>query len=360
MSLRTTPLLTLIPLALPGLVLVGHAFGSATAGISEFLIPVMLFGLFPILDRLAGDDTGSPDDPEVERLQEKRAYSWALLAWATIQILLLVWALDQMRGSIPTLGIVGLTFSIGILTGGLGITVAHELGHRRTTLERGTSSLLLLTVGYLHYQVEHNRGHHSRVGTDSDPASARREESLWQFLPRTLAGSLLSAWRFECEDLAKAGRPAWHPSNRVLISLSAWPLLAATGFFVAGMTGVVLMIGQAIVAVVLLEAVNFVEHYGLRRRRLPDGTHERFRRMHAWDSPRRLSNIMLFNLQRHSHHHQDVLRHYQGLCFEAEGPVLPSSYPVMILLALVPALFRAAIHPRLDEMIRRSEPETTS
>jgi alkane 1-monooxygenase len=346
MSVRSTPWLMLIPLALPLLVVAGHAIG----GVGEFLTPVVLFGLLPLLDRLLGDDASSPDAAEAEVLQARGGYTAALLVWVLLELALVAWALVQLRAPMTGLAFAGLLVSVGVITGGVGINVAHELGHRLEGTARGASSLLLLMVGYLHFQVEHNKGHHSWVGTEHDPASARRDESLWRFFPRTLGGSLASAWRFECEELLKAGRPIWHPTNRVLWSLAAWPLLAALGLAVAGVPGAVFAVGQALVAILLLEAVNYVEHYGLRRQRLADGRYERFSRQHAWDSPRRLSNIILFNLQRHSHHHQDVRRHYQGLAFDPEGPVLPSSYPVMIMLALVPPLFRAAVHPRLDRL----------
>ena len=346
MSVRSTPWVMLIPLTLPLLLVAGHAIG----GVGEFLTPLVLFVVLPIFDRLVGDDASSPSDTDVAALQAQRGYTWVLFAWVLLELALIGWALVQARAPMTGLEFFGLILSLGILTGGTGITVAHELGHRLDARARSASSLLLFSVGYLHFQVEHNKGHHSRVGTDEDPASARRDESLWRFLPRTIGGSLASAWHFECDDLMKVGRPVWHPSNRVLLSLAAWPLLAGVGYAVAGGSGAVLAVGQALVAIALLEAVNYVEHYGLRRRWLEDGRYQRFSRMHAWDSPRRLTNIVLFNLQRHSHHHQDVLRHYQGLEFDDQGPVLPSSYPVMILLALVPPLFRAAVHPTLDAL----------
>jgi len=346
MNLRSSPLLMLIPLSLPLLVVAGHAIG----GVGEFLTPVVLFVLLPMIELWAGDDAASPADDEVATLQGQRAYTWALLAWAVLETLLIGWALVQARAPMSVIELIGMTASVGILTGGLGITIAHELGHRLDPVARGASSLLLTLVGYLHFQVEHNKGHHSHVGTDRDPASARRDESLWAFMPRTIIGSVRSAWAFEVADLAKVGRPAWHPSNRVILSLAAWPLLALVGLAVAGPIGVLVAVGQAAVAVFLVEAVNYVEHYGLRRHQMEDGRYERFSRQHAWDSPRRLTNIILFNLQRHSHHHSDVTRQYQSLGYTPDGPVLPSSYPVMIMLAMVPPLYRAAIHPQLDAM----------
>ena len=337
--------LQIIPLSLPLLVLVGHQI----RGLGEYLAMAFIFLMLPALDVLFGNDLSNPSEEELRNLKGNGWYMLPALAWLPIQIAVLGWALQiTATDGLSWFELAGLTLSVGGLTGALGITIGHELGHRLEPVAKFASTLMLWTVGYLHFQIEHNKGHHSRVGTDADPASARRNQSLYAFIPQTVFGGVASAWKFETNDLAKRGRGAWHPSNRVLISLAAWPVLAVAGFAFAGWQGVVLMMGQAVFAIFLLEAVNYVEHYGLRRRALPDGGFERFNRNHAWDSPRRFTNIILFNLQRHSHHHQDVLREWQGLEFDNDGPVLPASYPAMIVVALIPPLFRALIHPRLD------------
>lgn len=340
----------LLPLALPLLVVAGHRI----RGWGEFLTVAVIFALLPLLDLLSGDEEGNPDPASLEQLKADGRYTWAALAWLPLHYGLLAYAgYAVATAGLSWLELVGLTLSVGILTGGLGITIGHELGHRTDASSRWASTMLLWPVGYLHFQVEHNKGHHSRVGTDADPASAPRGQSLYAFLPQTLFRGIASAWRFEADALVARGRPAWHPSNRVILALAAWPLLAATGWALAGAQGLVLLVGQAAVAVLLLEAVNYVEHYGLRRVRLADGSYERFSRDHAWDSPRRLTNVLLYNLQRHSHHHQEVTRPWQTLEYDPDGPVLPASYPSMVIVALIPPLYRALIHPRLDEVEAR-------
>jgi alkane 1-monooxygenase len=193
--------------------------------------------------------------------------------------------------------------------------------------------VLLVTVSYGHFAVEHNRGHHVRVATPDDPASARLGEGFWRFLPRTLAGSLRHAWVLDRREVAIT----WMATLSLAAALGAAFGPLAVAFFV----------GQSAMAVTLLEAVNYVEHYGLRRDKLPDGRYERQAAHHAWDAYERLSNCFLIHLQRHADNHLHPSRPYAALQPQPQSPRLPMGYAGMLPLAFVPPLWFAVMNPRV-------------
>ena len=159
-------------------------------------------------------------------------------------------------------------------------------------------------------------------------------ESLYHFILRSVIGSARSAWKIEARRLASMRQSPWTLKNDVL---NAW-LMSIVLFTVLAVwfRPVVLpwLIGQAIIGFCMLEAVNYLEHYGLRRQKLPDGRYERARPSHSWNSNTVIANVFLFDLQRHSDHHAHPHRRYQVLCHADEAPQLPSGYGAMVLLAL--------------------------
>jgi alkane 1-monooxygenase len=209
------------------------------------------------------------------------------------------------------------------------------------------SKIALAQTGYGHFFIEHNRGHHVRVATPEDPASARLGESFWEFLPRTVAGSVRSAWRLERVRLDRLGKGVWTLHNDVL---SAWALtLALFAVLVAVFGAGVLpwLVVQAVFGFSLLEVVNYLEHYGLLRQKKEDGRYERCLPEHSWNSNNVASNVLLYHLQRHSDHHANPTRRYQALRHVNEAPQLPTGYAGMIVLAWFPPLWRRVMDPRL-------------
>jgi alkane 1-monooxygenase len=333
----------LLPLTMPLLVVAGYRLGGAW----NFLTVGWMFGALPLLDYLLGLDTA----PVLPR--ERREPGWArffdaiLYLWVPIQLALIIWG-AAVVASLPDLASrVGLAYSVGIVSGGVGIVVAHELGHRSRFFERALACTLLASVAYAHFYIEHNKGHHARVATPEDPATARAGESFWHFLPRTVVGQFTSAWHIERARRAASGRRPAGAANRMLWVVAA-PVAIATALglrFGAAAAG--LFCVQAAVAVTLLELVNYLEHYGLLRRRFADGRYETVTPRHSWNSSQRLSNWFTFNLQRHSHHHAQVTRRYEQLLHVADAPQLPVGYAGMILVALLPPLWRQVMEPRL-------------
>jgi alkane 1-monooxygenase len=317
------------------------------AGALWFFGPVLVFGFFPLLDLAIGMDARNPPESVLKWLEQDRFYRWCTYLYIPIQYAGLVlacwlWA----HGRLSTLDRVGLALTVGMVSG-IAINTAHELGHKRASLERWLSRVALAQSGYGHFFVEHNRGHHVRVATPEDPASARLGESFYSFLPRTVIGSLRSAWELERTRLARLERSPWTARNDIL---SAWAMsLALLGVLVAAFGMVVLpyLALQAVIGFSLLEIVNYLEHYGLLREHRDDGRYVRTRPEHSWNSNSAASNVLLYHLQRHSDHHANPLRRYQALRHVKEAPQLPTGYAGMILTALVPPLWRRVMDPRV-------------
>lgn len=266
-----------------------------------------------------------------------------LRLFVPLQLALLIAGLQAAQHA-SWLEVAGMAFAVGFVTGGQGITFAHELGHSRRRFDRVLAWVLMASVNYSHFMVEHYRGHHARAATWDDPASARRGESLWRFLPRTLAGSFGDAWRLEARQLRKTGR-GWASSALLwfwVLNLALLLLLAGAGQWKM----LAFWLGQSAMAVWLLEAVNYIEHYGLTRTMDADGKREPFGVQHAWNADHVLSNSLLANLQRHSDHHMHAWTPFPELR-ALPGPLLPTGYAGCLLLAAVPPLWFAAMDRRL-------------
>ena len=317
---------------------VGYLLGQ------NWLTVLLVAGFLPLADVVIGKDRSNPSRVEEARLlrnpQALRLSRLGLYAYVPVHVALIAWgAWVFAHGQLPAGQSFGLLLSVGLVTGGQGITIAHELGHSRSGMDRLLARLLLVFVGYGHFYIEHNRGHHARVATPDDPATSRLGESLYRFLPRAIIGSLASAWRLEAERLRRRRQDVINVRNQMLW-LTGAPLLVAFAIStVLGAPGLLFFAGQCVVAFTLLEAVNYVEHYGLLRGRTSGGTPERVSFRHSWNASERLSNMLLFNLQRHADHHANPTRPYSTLRHREESPQLPTGYPGMLLLALVPRLW---------------------
>ena len=260
--------------------------------------------------------------------------------------LLAVGVAVAVRQPTDLLAAVVLGLAVGGVTGAQGITYAHELGHSRSRLDRVLAWLLMASVGYAHFMVEHYRGHHRLAATADDPASARRGESLWTFLPRTLAGSWRSAWRLERERLAQRGQ-GWGRSPLLWATLAQASVWAALAWGL-GPAALLFWLVQSAYAVFQLETVNYMEHYGLQRRSTAAGR-EPFGVAHAWNTDTFFSNCLLANLQRHSDHHMHPSTSYPSLR-PLDGPQLPTGYAGCLYLAMVPPVWRRLMEPRLQAL----------
>ena len=338
----------LIGLVVPLLPFVAWGLVAATGwSLWWWLGPMWLFVFMPILDLVRGTDPTNPPAEAVERLESERFYRLAVYAYIPLQFVSFVWACWYVAThDLSWFAYVGLSLTVGLVAG-IAINTAHELGHKRPRLERRLSKVALAQSAYGHFYVEHNRGHHVRVSTPEDPASARFGESFWAFLPRTVIGSLRSAWEIEVAALARKGRRWWSPRNDLLNAWAMTAVLFGVVLAVFGTAIIPFLIIQTIFGFSMLEVVNYVEHYGLLRQKLPSGRYERCEPHHSWNADNIASNVVLYNLQRHSDHHANPLRPYQVLRHFDESPELPSGYAGMITAAVIPPVWRRIMDHRV-------------
>lgn len=333
------PIAYAISIAIALSAILGHYAG----GPGDFVLPFLGFVFMPLAERWAGYSRW-PSENALRNIgpAKERAYEAALLAAAFTTLFMLAWGLwVAATESLAWWRFAGLALTIGMFTGYVGIVVAHELMHRSTRLHRALAWMLMSAAIYPHFCIEHVHGHHPRFATPDDHATARRGESLYRFLPRTIFGGLASALRI---------RPA-----PVLI---AYALLAA--FLVAvhrwlGPEALKLMVAQAAIAILLLEGINYLEHYGLVRARRASGHYEPAGPGHSWDTSYLMTNLNIFNLGRHTDHHSHARRPYYRLRHLEESPQLPYGYATMFLISLLPPLWFRIMDRRLDAW-RQSAP----
>ncbi|WP_237044586.1 alkane 1-monooxygenase [Aquipseudomonas alcaligenes] len=341
--------LWLLSLFVPTLGLIGPALYLLVSP-SElwlWLSPLFFYFGIPLLDALIGEDPSNPPESEVPALEADPYYRWITyllvpVLWASF-IAICVFVASQ---PLSATGLLAMIINTG---GGLGfaINLGHEMGHKKSTLERWLAKLALAPACYGHFYIEHNRGHHRDVATPVDPASSRMGESIYRFVLREMPGGFRRAWQLERERLARCGKSPWSLDNEVLqpalISLALYgALVAALGWQILPF-----LLLSAFWGAFQLTSANYLEHYGLLRRKLENGRYEVCQPHHSWNSNHLFSNWALFHLQRHSDHHAHPTRRYQSLRNFPDLPRLPSGYFGMYLLAYVPPLWFRLMNPRL-------------
>lgn len=328
------------------------------AGAWAFLTPIIMFVVIPLLEFVfTGTDENLSKSEEAEK-RTLRFFDVLLYLNVPIQWALVVFYLFRITGGgLEPYEMVGITVSLGMCCGILGINVAHELGHRRTWYEQAMAKALLLSSLYMQFFIEHNRGHHRNVATDLDPASSRYGEPIYFFIPRSIIGGYINAWKLEKERLAKTDHSFTSLHNEMVrYHIMEFATLAVI-FAIFGWVGLVGFIGAATCGYFLLEAVNYIEHYGLRRKEIAPGRYEKCMPWHSWNSDHTLGRIMLYDLTRHSDHHYLAGRKYQILRHFDDSPQLPIGYPAAIVLAMFPPLWFNYMHPKIEKLQKGSAPQ---
>ena len=314
------------------------------------LAPVLfVFGFVPLADALLGEDVNNPPAEVVAAMEADPYYRY--LAWATVPVF---WA-SFIATTIfvgtqhpPLWSVIALALGVGTINGGC-LALGHELGHKDNRLDQFIALLTNNVVGYAHFRIEHNRGHHTWVSTPEDPASARMGESIYAFAGRELPGAFIRGWRNEAERLTKRGKAVWSLDNEILQGF-------ALTFTAAGVLAA--FVGWQVLPFILLHhfvgwygltQANYVEHYGLLRQKLPNGRYQPVEPRHSWNTNHIFSNLITFHLQRHSDHHAHPMRPYQSLRDFPDLPRLPSGYPGMYLLAAIPPLWFSVMDPKVRD-----------
>ncbi|SFJ73530.1 alkane 1-monooxygenase [Jannaschia pohangensis] len=334
-------------------------FGAVMGGHWVLAIPVYSWGLYSLLDLVAGENERNADP-----LMERSGLGWyraITLLWGPVQFVTL-FALIYYATRAPHLegwSLVGLFFGMGVVSGTIGINYSHELLHQKPKVDRWMGDLLLAMVMYGHFRSEHLLVHHRYVATPRDPVTARYNEGFYRFFPRVLRECLVSAWHAEAAMLDRKGLSRWHRSNPFWRYLALQAAMLVLALALGGWLGIGLFLLQAGVAIWQLELVNYIEHYGLTRRHLGDGKYEPVKPHHSWNSAQKVSNWLLINLQRHSDHHFKPDRPFPLLqTYDAnDAPQLPAGYPVMTAAAMVPPLWRRMMNPKVRAWRKQYYPD---
>lgn len=326
----------------------GIALMAWTGSELALLFPLFLgYVVGPLLDWLYGVDENNPPEAVVPLLEDDRFYRILTYLVVPLHFLSLIGA-AWWAGTHDLSGwaFFVLALSAG-LASGLGINTGHELGHKNSRLERTLAKLVLAVPAYGHFCIEHNHGHHRYVSTPEDPASARMGENIYRFGLREIPGAFKRAWKIEKQRVERKGQGAWHWRNEILQSLSITAVLQICLIAAFGWKMVPFLVIHNVFAWWQLTSANYIEHYGLLRQKLPDGRYERCQPWHSWNSNHIYSNLLLFQLERHSDHHAHPMRRYQSLRHFEDLPQLPNGYFGMFMLAYVPWLWYRVMDPRL-------------
>lgn len=330
-------------------------------GVLTFAAPIFAFVFLPVLEFLLPLAKENFSKEQEEQALKSRFYDYITYSMLPIQYgLILLFSYMISTSTYSYTELFGMTFSLGIACGVLGINVGHELGHRVKKSEQLMAKLLLSTSWYSHFFIEHNKGHHKNVATPHDPASAHLNQNVFSFWVQSLRGSFLSALSLEKKRLAKSKKSFFWQNEVIrwkLVELSQTLVI----FYFFGVTAAVCFVFAALIGALLLECVNYIEHYGLHRSKLSNGRYERVTPHHSWNSDHPLGRTILFDLSRHSDHHANPGRKYQVLrSFHHECPQFPTGYPGMIVLSLIPPLWFRVMNRRVSEWVNLKKMSSTS
>jgi alkane 1-monooxygenase len=330
-------------------------FGAITAFLSHGFgvwIPLLYaWVIIPALELFIRPDPSNLSTVEEELAKQARWYDYMLYGIVPLQYGALgLFLYNVTYIPQPLIDVAGKTAVMGLLCGTFGINVGHELGHRTTPFEQFLAKALLLTSLYMHFFIEHNKGHHKRVATPEDPSSARYGETVYAFYFRSVVNSYRSAWEIALRDTTKKGQRLFSGQNEMVQFHLVQVFFLAVIFIAFGWATTLLFVAAAIQGILLLETVNYIEHYGLQRKQTGNGKWERALPGHSWNSDHVIGRVMLFELSRHSDHHYLASRKYQVLRHHKDSPQMPTGYPGMMLLATVPPLWFRVMNRRVQQL----------
>ena len=324
------------------------AYFLSNANPWSLLFPLLYtFTLVPLLDWVFGEDTHNPPEEVVAAMGRDQYYRVLLyvgIALLYANFFIVAWFIGTH--ALPWWAFLALTLGAGFSSSNA-LLLGHELGHKQNRADRMAAQIVNGLVGYGHFCIEHNRGHHVHVATPEDCASSRMGETIYRFMLREIPGALRRGWAAEHDRLAKLEQPLWSVHNEILQSWALTLVIAATLVVVFGAVMIPFLLIHHFYAWYGLTQANYVEHYGLLRQKLASGRYELTEPRHSWNTNHIYSNIVSFHLQRHSDHHANALRPYQVLRDFQDLPRLPSGYPGCFGLAAIPPLWFKVMNPRL-------------
>jgi alkane 1-monooxygenase len=313
-----------------------------------FVYPALAYTVIPLMDWVIGRYMLNPSTETIAQIERDPYYRALVQAFVPGQFVLTLfgaWIIGT-DDSLPWWGALGLVLSVGAVSG-VAFIADHELMHRRSSLDRWLSKLTMAPTCYGHFFTEHVRGHHKNVATPGDPTSAAMGETYWRYLVRAMVTGVVSAWRIERARLARRNIPVWSPRNEVLQVWSMTAVLFGALALWLGFKVVPFLFAQALFGTMLLEVSNYIQHYGLLRKRLPSGKYEPVSPAHTWDSNYVFCSLFMYHIQRHADHHTNPGKRYQILCAHPETPQLPGSYVSMYVLAFIPPIWFRVMDPKV-------------
>ena len=323
-------------------------FGIYFGGIWSYTGLVFTFVFLPTIEIFLPIDTSNYDEEIVVDRTKNKLFD--LLLYLNIPIVYgaLAYCLIKITQSdLPVYELVGMTLSLGIILGANGINVAHELGHRTTLFEKILGKILLIPSHYTHFFIEHNHGHHLNVSTPKDPSTAKYNQNLYAFWFQTIAGTYLKAWEIQLKLNNAENRKIYDLKSDMFWFTIIQVLYLVALFTFFGTIGLIIGIVAGIVGILLLETINYIEHYGLKRNLLPSGRFERVTEKHSWNSNHTIGRIMLYELTRHSDHHFKSQKKYQILEYHDVSPQMPFGYPTSMVMSFFPPLWFAVMNKRI-------------
>ncbi|AWX44513.1 Alkane 1-monooxygenase [Flagellimonas maritima] len=325
-------------------------------GYWSFFTPFYAFAIIPFLEVLLPQDPNNLSNEQRLEKEKSKFFDWMLYLNIPIVFGFLFYTLwDLSTTSYALYEIIGLIFSVGIVLGVNGINVAHELGHRKSTNERHLGKLLLLPSFYMHFYIEHNFGHHANAATNEDPATAKYNQSLYSFWFSSTLHQYFSAWKLQSKLLKTDGDPFFSIKNDMLWYTVFQTTYLSVVFYLFGWDGLVFALATGVVGFLLLETVNYIEHYGLIRKKLPSGRYERVRESHSWNSNHVIGRIVLYELTRHSDHHYKSAKKYQLLDYHDISPQMPYGYPTSMVLSFLPPLWFSIMNSRIPAEMKKTD-----
>lgn len=314
-----------------------------------FLPVIYVFAIIPLLELFFRPNVSNLSLAEEEMAKEDRIYDVLLWLVVPVQLGFIIGFLLKMNEpNLTLMQQVGYTLAMGMMCGAMAINVGHELGHRTNKMEQFLAKVLLTTSMYTHFFIEHNRGHHKRVGTQEDPATARLNEPLYVFWVRSVVFQYVDAWQLEFQRMKVLKATRFSFKNQLVQISMVQLVLLASLYFIFGAIGLLSFLAAAFVGILMLETVNYIEHYGLRRMRISEKRYERVQPHHSWNSNHLIGRLLLFELSRHSDHHFLADRKYQILRHHENSLQMPTGYPGMMVLSFIPPLFFKVVNPLIE------------
>ncbi len=324
--------------------------GLLSKGPWVYLTPFYAFVIIPLLELVFPVDTDNLSSEESENKLKKQLFDWLLyLNLPVVYALVFLGLYQVLNDGIEIYELIGMCLSLGIVLGVNGINVGHELGHRQQTNERFIGKALLLPSLYMHFYIEHNHGHHLHAATPEDPATARYNQSVYSFWFTSVFRQYINAWKIQKKLLKNSHNTVFSVKNDML-----WYTVFQLGYLIAiflvfGTIGLLFAVASAVIGFLLLETVNYIEHYGLMRLKTKSGRYERVKEIHSWNSNHVIGRIVLYELTRHSDHHYKSSKKYQVLDCHNESPQMPYGYPTSMVLAMVPPIWFSIMNKRVPK-----------